>query len=393
MKKYDYLIIGGGMAADAAASTLRRKDAEAAIGLITEENHPPYKRPPLSKGLWGKNSLDNIWLKTAEKEIDIHTETRIEKLDLTQKNVSDREGNLISFDKLLLATGGSPKKLPFGENHILYYRTLEDYQFLRGQAEDKEQFLVLGGGFIGSEIAAALNQNGKNVTMLIPETGIGAAIFPKDLSDFITQYYREKGVKVFPGQFARGLQTVKSGYRVKTDQEEFHTEQVIAGVGIKPNVTLAAEAGLDVENGIFVDAFLRAKHPDVYAAGDAASIQHAIFKKNFRFEHEDNAVKMGSIAAKNMTGESIRYDDYLPFFYSDLFDLGYEAVGLLDPNMRIVADWQEKYRQGVLYYHCDGHVMGILLWNVWGALDTSRELIRETQSKPIKPSELIGLIK
>ncbi len=393
MKKYQYLIIGGGMTADAAARAIRRIDANSTIGLITEEQHPPYKRPPLSKGLWGKTSLDSIWLKTAEKGVDVHTRTRIEKIDLKQKQVWDQTGNLYSFEKLLLATGGSPQHLPFGENHILYFRFLEDYQNLRSQMEDEDHFLVLGGGFIGSEISASINQIGKSVSMLFPETGIGAKIFPKDLSDFITQYYRERDIKIFTGEFAQSIQKTAKGYLVQSDTHKINANRVIAGVGIKPNASLAVAAGLKVSDGIFVDEFLRTEHPDVFAAGDAASIYHTVLGKIVRFEHEDNAVKMGTVAGKNMAGQPTRYDDYLPFFYSDLFDLAYEAVGILDPNLEITSDWQEKFRQGVIYYHQAGRVMGVLLWNVWGALDAARQVIHETKSHPVKSSTLIGRIK
>lgn len=165
---------------------------------------------------------------------------------------------------------------------------------------------------------------------------------------------------------------------------------VVGGIGIRPNISLAQEAGLNIENGIVVDESLRTSAPDVFAAGDAVNFFHAALGKRVRVEHEDNAVAMGKLAGRNMAGANETYA-HVPMFYSDLFELGYEAVGEMSSEMETVVDWQEKFKQGVIYYLADGRVRGVLLWNVWKKLGEARALIAE--QGPFKAEELKGRIK
>lgn len=392
MKAYKYLIIGGGMTGDAAAKSIRKYDQQAEIGIISAEIHPPYKRPPLTKDLWKDKEFNSIWLKTEEKMVDVILDTRIVDLDLNTKRVKDDEGNEYGYEKLLLATGGSVRRLPFGSDHILYYRYSTDFLTLKREAETKDHFTVIGGSFIGSEIAAGLRMNGKDVTMLFPEQGICANIFPPDLSEYISDYYRDKGVKVLSGELAQAVERDNERWKLSTESSEILTDFVVAGIGIQPNTSLAVNAGLKVDDGVVVDEYLRTSQPEVYAAGDVATIYNTILGRHIRYEHEDNAVKMGTHAGKNMVGRAARYDEYLPFFYSDLFDLGYEAVGVLDARLETLVDWQEKYKKGVVYYHDGGKVEGVLLWNVWGALDDARKIIKNTHENPVDPVDLLGKI-
>lgn len=393
MKAFQYLIVGGGMTGDAAAKAIRKEDRNADIGLISAEGKPPYKRPPLTKDLWKGGDVNKIWLNTEEKGVEVILDTPVVRLDLGTRQVEDEQGNLYGYDKLLLATGGSVRKLPFGAEHILYYRYASDYFTLNREAENKNHFTVLGGSFIGSEIAAGLKMHEKDVTILFPEQGICANIFPIELSEFINDYYREKGVNVLAGQLAKGIDREKDQWKLITDQEHILTDLVIAGIGIQPNTSLAVEAGLQVDNGIVVDEYLLTSDPNVYAAGDVATIYNKILGRNIRYEHEDNAIKMGEMAGKNMSGKAEHYDEYLPYFYSDLFDLGYEAVGVLDARLETYGDWQEKYKKGVIYYHDQGKVKGVLLWNVWGALSDARQVIRETHANPVDVGDLKGRIQ
>jgi len=160
---------------------------------------------------------------------------------------------------------------------------------------------------------------------------------------------------------------------------EIPVDGVVAGLGILPNTELAVQAGLTVDNGIVVDEMLRTSNPDIYAAGDVANFYSAVLSKRMRVEHEDNANIMGEMAGRNMAGEADRYQ-HQPYFYSDLFDLGYEAVGELDASLDIVEDWKEPFRKGVIYYLRDGQVRGVLLWNTWGQVDAATRLIAEKSS-------------
>ncbi|MBI3976435.1 MAG: FAD-dependent oxidoreductase [Armatimonadetes bacterium] len=388
MARYRYLIVGGGMTADAAIRGIREVDAGGSIGLIGSEPHPPYNRPPLSKGLWKGKSVETIWRKTQKLDADLHLGRTVGSLDATQKRVQDDRGADYTFEKLLLATGGTPRRLSFGGDRIIYYRTFDDYQALRGLTERGQRFAVIGAGFIGSEIAAALAMNKKDAVMLLRAPGIGTRTFPDGLSRYLSAYYRDQGVEVLEGEVAAGLEPAGELVMLSTQSgKQFRVDGVVAGVGIEPNTVLARSVGLTVQDGIVVDEFLRTSHPDIYAAGDVAQFYNPVLDQTLRVEHEDNANTMGKAAGRNMAGASDPYH-HLPYFYSDLFDLGYEAVGDTDPRLQAVEDWQEPYHKGVVYYMKDRRVRGVLLWNVWDQVDNARTLIAEPG--PFNPGDLRG---
>lgn len=377
MPHYKYLIIGGGMTADAAIDGIREFDSESSIGMISAEQNPPYDRPPLTKGLWTGKSLEDIWRETQSDQVSVHLGRRVESLDIENKTARDDQGEEYTYNKLLLATGGDPRQLPFGDEHIIYYRTVEDYKQLRQLTQNGRHFAVIGGGFIGSEISAALAMNDQRVSLIFPKGGIGARIFPEELSNFLNQYYREKGVEVLSGETVTGLKQENNALTLTTEKgKTIRVDAVIAGIGIIPTTELAEAAGLKVENGIIVDEFLRTSHSDVYAAGDVASFFNPTLGKRMRVEHEDNANTMGKIAGQNMAGEPTPYH-YLPYFYSDLFDLGYEAVGDINSQLQTVSHWQEPHKKGIVYYLQDDRVRGVLAWNVWDQVERARELIAE----------------
>ncbi len=375
MSAYRYLIIGGGMTADAAVHGIRELDADGAIGLFSAEPDPPYNRPPLTKGLWKGDALESIWRKTGDAAIDLNLGRRITALDLPAKTAVDDRGERHTFEKLLLATGASPRRLPFGGDDVIYYRGLNDYRRVREIADTHGTIVVIGGGFIGSEIAAALAMNGCKVSMLFPEEGIGARIFPADLAKFLNGYYREKDVEVKSGAEVADIASADGSFVVSTKSgSKFKASTVIAGVGVMPDTDLAKAAGLAVEDGIIVDEHLRTSMPNVFAAGDVARFMSPQLGKRTRVEHEDNANTMGRAAGRAMAGDKAPYE-HLPFFYSDLFDLGYEAVGETDPRLEIVADWKTPFREGVVYYLSGGRVRGVLLWGIFGKVDAARALI------------------
>lgn len=389
MPHFKYAIIGGGMTAASAVKGIREIDTEGAVAVFSAEPNPPYDRPPLSKGLWKGKPVEKIWRKTPDQpNVTIHTGCKITSVDAANKKIKDADGAEYTYDKLLIATGGKPRTLPFGGDSIIYYRTFRDYEKLRDLSESKQRFAVIGGGFIGSEIAAALAMNGKQVVMAFPETGIGANVYPADVSEHLVSYYREKGVEVHPREMVSDVQQDGDQIVLKSkDGTEFRADAVIAGIGIKPNTGLAEEAGLKTDNGIVVDEYLRTSDANIYAAGDVAEFYNPTLNKRMRVEHEDNANTMGKHAGRNMAGANEKYD-YLPMFYSDLFDLGYEAVGELNSELEVFADWQELYQKGVLYYLKDGRVRGVLLWNVWDQVENARKLIAE--AGPFSPNDLKG---
>ena len=385
MENYKYLIIGGGMSADAAVKGTREIDPQGSIGLFSLETDPPYKRPPLTKGLWKGKSFESIWLNTESHNVAIHLEQKIVFLEAGQLVARDDQGNEFQSEKVLLATGGRPRRLAFGED-IIYYRKLPDYRRLAAMSASGQDFAVIGAGFIGPEIAAALAMVGKKVSMVFPGKGIGARIYPQALSQFLNDFFQKKGVEILAGEKVASLTSHGKQRILKTlGGCEVIAKGIVAGLGIELNLALANAAGLQVGNGISVDENLVTSHPNIYAAGDVAEFYNPALGKRLRLEREDNAKSMGRQAGRNMTGASEPFH-YLPYFYSDLFELGYEAVGELDSQLETAADWAEPFQKGIIYYFREQRVCGVLLWNVWDKVPMARELI--AQPGPFKPEDL-----
>ena len=374
--EYDHLIIGAGMCGEAAAQAIHDTDPAAAIGMIGAEHHPPYDRPPLTKALWKDAAEDSIWRPVGKSGASLHLGRRAVGIDAEAHTVTDDHGDTYRYRKLLLATGGAPRRLSFEGDRVLAYRGIDDYRRLRELAQPGAQVTVVGGGFIGCEIAAALAANGCRVTMVFPEDALGARMYPAGLSRFLEGYYREHGIDLRSGRRAAGGE--QRGARVALtldDGSMLEADAVVAGLGIVPDTSLAEAVGAVVDNGIHVDEYLRTNVPDIFAAGDVASFPSPALGR-LRVEHENAAIATGHHAGLAMAGQPQPYVE-LPFFYSDLFELGYEAVGRLDSRLDIAEDWVVPNQQGVVYYLDDGRVRGVLLWNTWGQVDVARALVAE----------------
>ena len=396
MKNYKYIIIGGGMTGSAAVMGIRKNDPTGTIAVFSSEAHPPYNRPPLSKGLWEKMKVDDI-MRTIEKYgVDLYLEDTVESINAAERRIRDINNLELGYTKLLLATGGIPNRFPGLPDEVISFRTLDDFTHLKTLSEQKEIFCVIGGGFIGSEIAAALNKNGKKVTMIFPEVGISSRIFPNDLSLFLNQYYETHGIDVLAGSLVEKVSKENSSFivqlkSVETNQlETLSFDAVVLGIGIKPNVQLAQDAGLSVDNGIVVNEFLQTSAPNIFAAGDVANFYNAGLGKRTRTEHEDNANQMGMMVGMNMSGSQEPYTHF-PFFYSDLFDLGYEAIGDFSKDHQIIEDWIEPFKKGTLFYMDGKQVRGLVFWNLWGKIDEGRELI--SKGKAYSETDLMGMFQ
>jgi 3-phenylpropionate/trans-cinnamate dioxygenase ferredoxin reductase subunit len=368
-----YLIVGGGMTADAACQGIRQVDPEGAIVLVGEEVDPPYDRPPLTKGLWSGGDEAKIWRQTTERHVDLRLGRRVVSLEPAARRAVDDAGNSYVYDKLVLATGAAPRRLGGDDGEVVYFRTLPDYRRVRELSDRGASFVVVGGGFIGSEIAASLRSQGRQVTMVFPEEGIGWRTFPAHLSGEVTDYYRNQGIEMIAGAQVAGVR--ERGVTL-ADGRSLEADAVVAGLGVLPRVELAASAGLVVDDGIVVDAHGRASGAeDVFAAGDVARFPIAALGRSGRVEHEDHANNHGRQVGANAAGADSPYE-HLPFFYSDLFDLGYEAVGEVDSRLATVEAWLEPMRKGVVaYVDSDSRPRGFLLWNVWDRVDAARDLI------------------
>ena len=254
MANYRYLIVGGGMAADAAVKGIREIDKDGTIGIVSADSDPPYARPPLTKGLWKGDPLESVWRHTEDQGVKLHLRRTILGIDRARKTATDGKAEF-GYEKLLLATGGSPRRFPFAVNELIYYRNLSDYQRLREATVSGNQFLVVGSGFIGSEIAAALAMNGKKVTMVYPDAAIGGRAWPPDLAKFVTDYYAKKGVELLPAERVTGAGRVGNRITVYTGSgTRFEVDAAVAGLGIEPGTALARAAGLSADDGILVDS-------------------------------------------------------------------------------------------------------------------------------------------
>jgi 3-phenylpropionate/trans-cinnamate dioxygenase ferredoxin reductase component len=391
MESCKYLIIGGGLAADAAVRGIRELDAKGSIRVVSDENDPPYDRPALSKALWKGGKVEEIWRHTELAGAELRLGTRIVALDPTHKTAADANGAVFEYEQLLLATGGSPRRLDGAGSSVIYFRRLADFKRAWHFASQGAEFAVIGGGFIGSEMSAALAMNGRKVSMIFPGACIGDRVYPRPLANFLNLYFRKHGVDVRFSERVERIDRHGDKLLVRTNGNDgIAVDVVVVGIGIEPNAGLAKAAGLNVRSGIVVDEMLRTSHPDIYAAGDVANFPCFALDRRLRFEHENNADAMGRTAGRNMAGGSEPYR-HLPYFYSDLFDLGYEAVGEIDSSMEIVEDWVHKLRKGTIYYLRNKRVRGVLLWNTGGLVDAARDLI--TSKRDQSPDSLIGLLR
>src|SRR5690625_2869767 len=378
MPEYDYLLVGGGMAADSAARGIREVDADGTIGLLSSEDTGPYERPFLSKILWADPDEDGLLRDTAELGVTLHLGREAVSIDRKARTVRDDAGTVYRYGKLLLATGGRPRRLKGNDEGVLYFRSLADYRRLRElTAEPGQEVLILGGGYIGAELAAALSGAGQNVTMAFPEAGIMERMFPAGLSRFIGDYFAGRGVQLLPGRLVEAVVRTAAGRQLATfsDGSTLEADVVVAGLGIEPETTLAEAAGLEVDDGIRVNASLQTSDPDIYAAGDAVNVHSPALQRWRRVEHEENANLTGFFAGQAMAGQAQEFA-HLPMFYSDLFDLGFEGTGIADSRLETLEDWEDDaYGSGTVWYLEDGAPVGAVMWNRWGRLDEVRQAI------------------
>jgi NADPH-dependent 2,4-dienoyl-CoA reductase/sulfur reductase-like enzyme len=396
---YTYVIVGGGLAGASAAQEIKERDKSGSILLIGREKHLPYDRPPLSKKLWfGQKKVEEIFLHDLnfydQNKIQLMLDTKVVSLDVKNKTVTDEQGRSYRYGKLLLATGGVPRTLPVPGGDlegICYYRFLDDYLRIKNEVKEGKSALVVGGGFIGSEIAAALNINKIDVTMIFPEPYLVQRVFPEGLGQAIQRHYIQKGIKILSEDKPVSIIWKGSKFLTRTNSgKQIESDLLIVGIGILPVIDLAEKAGLVTGNGISVDEYLQTSHPDIYAAGDNALFPYRTLGQNMRIEHWDNALNQGKWAGGNMTGDRAPFD-YMPYFFSDLFEFGYEAVGEIDSRLKIFADWQNENDTGVIYYLKDEKIRGAMMCNVWGKVDAARELIKKGEQ--VKPENLLGAIR
>lgn len=377
-RRFDYLIVGGGMSADTAARGIRELDEQGSIGILSEDVDEPYTRPALSKKLWTDPDFtwDQVPLNTAaDTGATIRLRCTVTAIHPDEHTVDTSDGDAVGYGKLLIATGGAPVQLPLPAGpRVQPFRSAADYRQLRGLADQHGRIVVVGGGFIGTELAAALVQNGVDTVLVHQQSVLGENVFPHDLAVHFQQAFLDAGVELRSPATVTGGSVTEDGVRLDLDEgDPIDADAVVSGLGITARTDLADAAGITVDDGIVVDDHLRTSVPDVYACGDVADYPDVILGRR-RVEHVDNAEQMGTAAGRNLAGSDLPYT-HTPSYYSDVFDFSYEAVGTLDGSLETVADWQDPLEKGVVYYLDDGKVVGVLLWNLDGGVDAARDVL------------------
>jgi len=333
--KTKYLLIGGGLASSQAAKELRDHDAEGAITLVGAEPYLPYDRPPLSKEFMrGEKPRDQLFYDSEQefqnRRISGRTGVVIHRLHTGDKTAELNDGEIITFEKAFIATGGRPVRLnlPGGQlGGVHYLRTLDDAAQISAEAREGTRSVMIGGGFIGLELAASLTQRGVRVTLIESGPHIWARFADAALAGAIQAYCEKKGVVIHAKEHVQEIRGNGRATRVLTTSgKELPCDFVCIGAGIVPNIELAQEAGLEIDNGIVVDEYLQSSHPDIYAGGDVASYWDPLFGKRRRVEHWGHAEYCGQLAGQNMAGAHKPYD-LLTYVWSDIFDLHLEFAG------------------------------------------------------------------
>jgi len=383
MGTQNFVIVGAGLAGAKTAEHLRTLGSDANVIVVGDERSRPYERPPLTKAiLLGKPDVDvhvhpEQWY--ADHDVDLWLGVGAVALDPARHLVTLADGAEVTFDKLAITTGARPRRLqaPGADlAGIHYLRTLEDAHRIHALFGEVGALAVVGGGWIGLEVAAAARAAGVDVTVIeaapLPLVGV---LGPRTAAVF-ADLHRDNGVHLELGTGVEGFEgdaTVR-GVRL-ADGRVVPADAVVVGVGIAPNVELAQAAGLDVDNGILTDEHLRTSHPDVFAAGDVANAFHPVLGRQLRVEHWANALNQPAVAAASMLGMDASYDR-LPYFYTDQYDLGMEYVGHADAaTSEVVVRGDEQAREFITFWLADGRVQAGMNVNVWDVVEPIRELI------------------
>lgn len=391
------VIIGGGLAAGRAARMLREQGYDGDVTVIASEPHFPYQRPPLSKGvLQGSEAPDSVYLQPdewyAQQRIEVRPGVAVTAIDTAAHNVSLGDGSSLAYDKLLIATGSRSRKLPI-EGHELRgvqtLRTLDEALALRAAlAEGGKNLVLIGSGWIGMEVAASARTLGNRVTIFEREDVPLSVALGDQIGAAFKQVHESNGVVFHMNSHVERILGNEAGNSpagtyvtgVQADGAIVPADLVLIGVGAIPNTELAIEAGIDVDNGILTDASFATSAPDVFAAGDVASVMHPTVGTRVRSEHWSNAINQGKAAARAMLGEAVSYDE-IPYFYTDQFDLGVELSGYahLMRDAEIVIRGDLEGRKYMAFWMLDGKVVAGMNVNIWDVNETVQKLIRSEQ--------------
>lgn len=385
------VIVGAGQAAGQAAAVLRQEGYEGEILILGEEDHPPYQRPPLSKQyLSGEQDIDRVYIRPekfyGEKQIEVRTGVQVDALDPEKKTLTTHQGETIAWDQLLLATGSRPRVLQVPGNNlpgIHYLRTIADVDAIREEMETAKRLVIVGGGYIGLEVASVAVKAGLEVTVLETEDRILQRVTTPEMSEFYHRLHTERGVNILTETMVTGFRGDDRVTGVESDEQVIDADIVIIGIGIIPNVELAQAAGIDWDNGIIVDDHCRTSAPDIYAAGDCTNHPNPTLERRLRLESVPNAMEQGRVAAINMCGGDKIYDA-IPWFWSDQYELKLQMVGFSADGDTQVLRGDKAANSFAVFYLNDGAVVAV------DAVNSPREFMvcKQLYGKPVDPDKL-----
>ena len=391
-----FVIVGAGLAGAKAAQTLRETGFGGEIVLLGTEPERPYERPPLSKGLLlGTAERESVFVHEAgwyaAHDVDLRTATRVTGVDRAAQQVELVGGQRLRYDALLLATGATPRRLdiPGADlDGVLSLRTLADSDRIAAALVDGTHLVVVGAGWIGLEVAAAARARGATVTVVERSELPLLRVLGPGIARVFADLHRDHGVTF---RFDAAVQEFRGAGRVSAvllgDGTELRADAVVVGVGVQPNVALAEQAGLTVDNGVVVDQALRSSDPRLYAAGDIANAYHPLYGRHLRVEHWATALHTGPAAARSMLGAEVVYDR-LPYFYTDQYELGMEYTGYAPPGGydTVVVRGDLAKREFIAFWIAGGRVMAGMNVNIWDVAPDIENLIRS--HKPVDLAQL-----
>lgn len=391
-KEYKYVLVGGGMGAGFATLGIREHDETGSILIISRETHVPYERPALTKKLWRDEDFkeEDIKIGAAEEaNVDFALERNVVDVSPADKTVTLENGDVVGYESLLLSTGGEPNAIegPEDEN-VFTFRELVDYRKLRQRSKENQHVIIVGGGYIGSELADSLTQNNTQVTMVFPGDQLGEDMFPEELLEEYNKLFTDRGVKLLSGKKANRYRREDGQLTLELeDGSEVTGDSIVLGLGVKPRLELPKKAGLEIsQNGVVVNEKLQSSDENIYVAGDIATYPDQILGRQ-RIEHVDHARNSGQQVGAIMAGADDIYD-HTPYLYSMIYDLNWEAIGTLDPSLDTLFD--ERENGSIVFYLDEGKLAGVLVWNVEVDLDDVRELL---DNPPANNDDLIGSLK
>jgi NADPH-dependent 2,4-dienoyl-CoA reductase/sulfur reductase-like enzyme len=381
--RQSFAIVGAGLAAGRAVQELRESGFEGHIVLYGAEPHPPYERPPLSKGyLMGTDDFESALVQPLEwyrdQDIDLRLSTTVTTIDPASRTVTTGDDRQ-HYDKLLLATGARPRRLAISDDDapITYLRTIEDAARIKSLLHLGGRLVIVGGGWIGLEVAAAARTGGAHVTVLETRDLPLAHVLGPEVAGIFASMHRAHGVDLRCGTRVSSIESDAGAAIVGlADGTHLEADLVVIGIGVLPQAEVAMAAGLHTDNGIVVDAQLRTSKRDIYAAGDVANAYHPRLGRHLRVEHWDNAIGQGVVAAQNMLGGSVRYDR-LPYFFSDQYDLGMEYLGNVGPDgydQVVIRGTPEDGTFTALWLR-GSEVLAGMHANDWDAMDSIRKIV------------------